>query len=184
MNKIVQHYPVPSNLLAQIGDMTVSFALLELEIQILLGALICKHQRIGQIIASQLSFAKLRATVVSLYRERHGEDDDFKTLKQLLNDAGKVEEERNRITHSVWGGGDSADKITRTKITCREKRGFQFQSEEFDEAKFIAFNNRINELAVAFYDLYVNLVQKGKVFPTVLTSEMLTEPLKPFSSKL
>ncbi|OLC43860.1 MAG: hypothetical protein AUH75_02180 [Gemmatimonadetes bacterium 13_1_40CM_4_65_7] len=69
--------------------MTVSFALLENQIQSLLGALIREHQRVGQIVSSQLSFAKLRATVISLYLDRHGDDDDFKALRELINRAAK-----------------------------------------------------------------------------------------------
>jgi len=143
--------------------MTVSFAMLELQIQILLGGLIREHQRVGQIIASQLSFARLRATVVGLYVDRHGEDDDFQVLKQLLKKAGQIEEERNRITHSIWGAGSSPDKITRMRVTCRESRGFGFRRQEYDETQFIAFNTRINELTSAFQELYIDLLTKGKV---------------------
>lgn len=158
---IVEH-PVRSELLIQIGDMTVSFAVLELQIQMLLSALIGEHQRLGQIIAAQLSFARLRATVVGVYSERHGEDDDLQTLKQLMNDAGEIEQERNRITHSIWGVGTSSDKITRMKLTCREKRGLQFQFEEYDEAKFVDFNDRIKRLTNAFLVFYTTLLEKGK----------------------
>src|SRR2546428_4082891 len=108
--------PGPPKVLAQLGDMTVSFALLENQIQSLLGALIREHQRVGQIVSSQLSFAKLRATVISLYLDRHGDDDDFKALRELINRAGKIEEERNRLTHSVWGGGDHSDTSTRRRL--------------------------------------------------------------------
>jgi len=143
--------------------MTVSFALLESEIQGLLRALIREHQRLGQIVASQLSFSKLRATVISLYLDRHGEDDDFKTLKQLMNRAGTVEQERNRLTHSIWGAGNGPDDITQMKITCREKHGYEFHSAQWDEAKFIEFNEGIKELAGAFVVLHMELLRKGKL---------------------
>jgi hypothetical protein len=142
--------------------MTVSFALLELQIQTLLSSLIREHQRVGQIIATQLSFARLRATVVGLYAERHGEDDDFQILKQLLNEANEIEQERNRITHSIWGAASSPDHITRIKLTCRERRGFQVQSEEYNEARFVDFNNRIKKLSGALRDLCINLLERGK----------------------
>jgi len=143
--------------------MTVSFALLENQIQSLLGALIREHQRVGQIVSSQLSFAKLRATVISLYLDRHGDDDDFKALRELINRAGKIEEERNRLTHSIWGAGDNSDSITQMKLTCREKRGYHFESATWDERKFIALNESIKELAGTFSQFHIGLLQKGKL---------------------
>ena len=158
MNK----HPVPIKLLTQIGEMTVSFAMLESNIQALLGSLIQEHQRIGQILAAQLSFKMLRATVSSLYRERHGEDNDFKTLKNLLRNAGKIEQERNKIIHSIWGAGKTVDTIKRLKITSREKHGFQFQSEDYDEKKFIVFNKKIKKLTLNFITLSIALIDNGK----------------------
>ncbi len=143
--------------------MAVSFAMLEMQIQSLLGALIRDHQRVGQIVSSQLSFAKLRATVITLYLDRHGEDDDFKGLRALMNRAGKVEEERNRLTHSIWGAGDTTDSITQMKLTCRETRGYHFESAQWDEAKFIALNDSIKELAGAFQQFYSGLLHNGKL---------------------
>ena len=95
--------------------MTVSFALLVLEIQSLIGSLIKEHQRIGQIITAELSFRNLRALLVSLYLERHGEDDDFTGLRDLMKSAAQMEGKRNQITHSIWGAGKDADTITRIK---------------------------------------------------------------------
>jgi len=158
---MLQH-PVPQKLLKQLGDMTVSFAMLESQMQTLLGSLIREHQTVGQILASQLSFAKLRATVVSLYLDRHGDDGDFKTLRKLLNRAGKIEDERNRLTHSVWGAGNTPDDITQMKITCRERRGYHFESQQWDEARFVAFNESIKRLAFEFLQFWTQLLQKGK----------------------
>ena len=70
----LQH-PVPPKLLTNIGDITVSFSLLENVLQMLVGALLREHQRIGQIITAQLAFKSLRALVDSLYKEKYGEDE-------------------------------------------------------------------------------------------------------------
>jgi hypothetical protein len=76
LGEMALQHPVPVQLLARIGDITVSFALLESTIQTLAGSQLQEHQRIGQIITAELSFRNLRALVTSLYRERHGEDAD------------------------------------------------------------------------------------------------------------
>ncbi len=107
---MLQH-PVPEKFLVHIGDITVSFALLESTIQSLIGSFIAEHQRIGQIITTELAFRNLRALTISLYKERHGEDTDFGILRELMKRAADLEEKRNQITHSVWGAGDTADTV-------------------------------------------------------------------------
>ncbi len=161
MSSMFKH-PVGSELLIQIGDMTVSFALLELFTQMLLSALIGQDERFGRIVANQLSFARLRATVIGLYGERYGDDYDLGTLRQLMMEAAEIEQQRNRITHSVWGEGTSSGTITRFKLTCRERRGVQSQSEEYDEAKLLDFNERIKKLCNALLRFQTTLLQKGK----------------------
>ena len=126
---MLQH-PVPENHLKAIGDITVSFALLEFQIQNLIGSLIYEHQRIGQIITAELSFKNLRALLISLYLERHGEDEDFNNLRDFMKRAGQAEEKRNQIIHSVWAAGKDKDHITRFKTTAKEKHGIRFKFEE------------------------------------------------------
>ncbi len=110
--RMALRHPVPKAVLARIGAITVSFAFLESTIQSLAGSLLQEHQRIGQIITAELSFSKLRALVMSLYQERHGQDADFEGLKNLMTRARQVEDTRNQITHSVWSAGDSAETVT------------------------------------------------------------------------
>ena len=157
----LQH-PVPAVLLTHIGDVTVSFALLEGQIQFLMDALIGRPQRVGQILGSYFSFSNLRAATISLYLERHGEDDDFGTLKELMARAGKIEEERNRITHSMWGAGSTATSAARLKITARESRGFHFESEDYDEAKMAKFASSIKDLAGEIMALTIDLLDRRK----------------------
>jgi hypothetical protein len=126
---MLQH-PVPEALLARIGDMTVSFALVESEVQSLVGSLIRDDERIIRPITAELSFRNLRAVVMSLYGERHGEDAGEAlhalVLRALMKRAAELEHLRNQITHSVWGAGETAGTITRIKMTAKEKHGLRF----------------------------------------------------------
>ena len=131
--RIMQHL-VPPKLLVHIGDITVSFALLELHIQTLVGSLLSNKSRIGQIITAELSFRNLRALAISLYLELRGEDEDFAVFRKLMQRAGKMEETRNAITHSVWAAGNTADTVTRFKTTAKERQGIQFQFVEVSES--------------------------------------------------
>jgi hypothetical protein len=144
---MIQH-PVPSKHLEQIGDITVSFALLDNTIQMLIWQLISKNQRIGQIITSQVSFGKLIPLAISLYKERFGEDDSYDKFKKLMKLAKKIEEkDRNHIIHSFWGAGKDNQHITQIKITTRENKGLIHDAPEksIDDLRIIAEN--IRELA-------------------------------------
>jgi hypothetical protein len=159
----LQH-PVPDEHLKHIGDMTVSFAVLESVIQFLTWMLFNDRQRIGQIVTAELSFNRLRALLISLYLERYGEDDDFKTLRSLLQRAAVAEEKRNQITHSVWGAGDDADTITRIKTTAKEKHGIKFHHESVSSGDLSTFVIEIKALASEIQDFSISLAKQGKPF--------------------
>lgn len=162
----MQH-PVPDEHLKHIGDITVSFALLESQIKTLIGSLIAEHQRIGQIITAQLSFKNLLDLVISLYLERHGEDDDYLKLKLLMNKAGNIEENgegvsRNKIIHSIWAAGRDKDHITRIKTTARQKNGLKFQFEELSAQELAAFAKETRNLADEISRFYLKLIENNK----------------------
>ncbi len=148
--------------LEQIGDITVSFASLELSIQILVGSLIREHQTIGQIITAELSFQNLRALTISLYKERHGKDADFDTLRDLMKRARQIEEKRNQITHSFWTAGKSADTITRVKATAKEAHGIRFQFHETSETDLAGIATDIKQLTEEVQAFLISLIKSGK----------------------
>lgn len=159
---MLQH-PVPENHLKAIGDITVSFAMLESQIQNLIGSLIYEHQRIGQIITAELSFKNLRALLISLYLERHGEDDDFNNLRDFMKRAGQTEDKRNQIIHSVWAAGKDKDHITRIKTTAKEKHGIRFKFEEVSAESLQEFAKDIKILAEELLRLQLDMLSRQKI---------------------
>jgi hypothetical protein len=159
----VLKHPVPENHLKAIGDITVSFALLESHIQNLIGSLIYEHQRIGQIITAEVSFKNLRALLISLYLERHGEDDDFIKLREYMKRAGQAEDKRNQITHSVWAAGKDKDHITRIKTTAKEKHGIRFKFEEVSAETLFTFAKEIKVLAEELLKFELDLLSRHKI---------------------
>ena len=155
-------HPVPEEHLKYIGDIMVSFALLESQIQTLIGSLIAEHQRVGQIITAELSFKNLLALAISLYLERHGEDDDYLKLKSFMSQAGNIEGTRNNITHSIWGAGNDKDHITRIKTTAKQKRGLKFQFEKLSAQDLNDFAQKTLQLAQEIQSFWLELVKNGK----------------------
>ena len=155
-------HPVPPALLVHIGDITVSFALLELTIQWLIGSLIAEHQRIGQIITAEQSFKSLRALAVSLYKERHGEDLDYAVLRGLMRRAADLEAKRNQITHSIWAAGRTPETITRCKTMAKEKHGIRLDFEDLAKSDLAAIACDLKQLAGEIQRLWMRLLESGK----------------------
>jgi hypothetical protein len=145
--EVAVSHPLPPDILREIGDMTVSFAMLESTIQDLHNVLLTADHRVGNIVASQLSFARLRTVTLSLMIHRHGKGQLFESLKSLMGLAAQIETERNAITHSVWGL-DADDSIVRIKATCREARGFDVGIKRYDATALHAFNDDIRRLTL------------------------------------
>ena len=157
----LQH-PVPKDVLTAIGDMTVSFALLEMTIQTLAESLISNRQRIGQIVTSELPFPRLVTLTRALYLEGHSQDADYPTLDRLLREADKVYSERNLVIHSLWATGSSPDSATRVKFTARDRGGFTAKFREVDARAVQEQVEGIKSLARQFQAFWVHLVETGK----------------------
>jgi hypothetical protein len=158
----MQH-SVPDIHLKSIGDITVSFSLLEWYLQIMVGSLLDENQKVSKIITSELSFKGVKALLMSLYIEKLGKDDaDYNQLKGLLNRCGQAEGKRNQITHSMWGVGKNTDLITRIKTTAKEKHGIRFQNERMSPKDIEGIASEINQLTKELVELWIVLVVKGK----------------------
>ena len=156
----VLKHPVPSKHLEKIGDITVSFALLETIIQFFVWSLIEQPQRIGQIITAELSLKNSRATLISLYKEKHGEDSGFKIIRELMKRAGKIEEKRNQIIHSVWAVGKDANSIKRIKTTAKEKCGLRFKYEDITADDLAEIADDIKKLTSEIQDFTINTIEE------------------------
>jgi hypothetical protein len=135
---MTMQHPVPDTHLREIGDITVSFAMLEFSIKQLVWKLLNIDQRSGQIVTSGISFKTLIEMASSLYKENTSVQDP--SFNELIREITGIEEQRNQITHSIWGAGKNAESITRIKTTSRLKKGLNhdFQEMTVSELKKIA----------------------------------------------
>lgn len=157
----LQH-PVPDEHLKHIGDITVSFAMLESQLQTLAQSLLGAGQRRGQIVTAELSFKALRALTVSLYLERNEEDEYLEEFRSLIKRAADAEEKRNQIVHSVWGAGNGPLSITRIKTTAKEKHGIRFHFEDVSAGDLAEFAAEIKALAGDLLQFWIKLLDVGK----------------------
>ena len=112
-------HPVPDSVLARIGDVTVSFALLESQLEMLAGSLLGLQQPVTRAITADLNAPALRDLILSVYRESRGEDDDFADLAALVSRAKGATTERNKIVHALWAAGRDADSVTQIGTTAK-----------------------------------------------------------------
>lgn len=148
--------------LAKIGDITVSFAMLEAEIRSVVASFLQTDRQVAQIITAELSFKNLRALAISLYKQRYGEDVDFAALRGFMNRAARLEEVRNQVTHSEWVGGDASHKAVRRKTTAKESRGIHFQFREMSETELAAIASDLRALAEELFDFEIHVLQQPK----------------------
>jgi len=159
---VALQHPVPEEHLKHIGDITVSFALLESCLQTLAHSLLGVGQRLGQIVTAEVSFKALRALTVSLYLQRNGEDEDVAHFRDLIKRVAETEEKRNQITHSLWGARNDKGSITRIKTTAKEKHGIRFHFENITSNQLAEFAKEIKVLAHDIQNFWISLIEKGK----------------------
>lgn len=152
------NHGVSSEHLLQIGDITVSFALLEFQFRKLAESLLDDHPKIAMVITAELSFKSLRSLIKCLYKEKYGMGEDYEKIKKFNTRALKIEEERNKITHSFWGVGNKINTITRLKITAKEKKGFNFYTEQVSITELSNISEKIKELSFEVYLLWAKFM--------------------------
>jgi len=157
-------HPVPANVLQSIGDVVVSFSLVETALEVIVCSLLAEHQRVGQIVCAELSFTRIRGLVASLYQEHHGEDDpDLATLRGLLNRASSLEHKRNQIVHSTWGAGSDSRSVSRLKSDAKERHGFRMRGEELSASSVSAIADDLSMLAYDLQTFWFQQLTVGKL---------------------
>lgn len=152
------------SIFAEIGRVTVRWAELEDALGLLVVSLLNDFQRYTRVVATGLSYGALVNLVSALYLERHGEDDDYETLQQLLARANAVEQRRNQIVHSTWRSAGTPHVVTRIKTTARRKQGYKTNVENLSTMDFRAVSDEIMAVKNDLVSLAQSLIECGKAF--------------------
>src|SRR5258708_23709529 len=107
------------------GGITVNFAYLEFLAGIFMGGLLGPDMSSGYIVASQLSFGRTLVVIESLMRSKCADQALVEECCAHLKTMGAAEQERNKITHSIWVIRDDSSNpvLTRLKVAARAKQG-------------------------------------------------------------
>ena len=149
---------------AQIGKIATLATELEIEISSVAQSLIDDYRVYSRIITTELSYSGVIALLLSLYRARNGEDEDFIQLRTLTKKADVAQQKRNTIVHSVWKSAGAPQVVTRLKTTAKIKKGFNTQIENWTLDEFEDLSNEIVDLINDFRRLNNDLISKGKAF--------------------
>lgn len=101
-----------------IGRIVAHCEALHMQMQFMVWALIGAPQRIGQIVTGGTPFKGtvrvLGALVVDRLRSHSSLAGEF---DQMLRCAEAVEEQRNTVVHSIWGGGGDSPQRIKMRVT-------------------------------------------------------------------
>ena len=75
----------------------------------------------------RLTAPDLRGYVLDVYRKHRGEDADYTALAALVSRAETATDERNAVSHSVWGAGSTPETVTRIDITSSKADGVKVE---------------------------------------------------------
>ena len=152
----MQHQ-VGSGHLEAIGDITVSFAMLEAVLQGLVHTLLGTRLATAQTVTAELSFKGLRTLAASLWIERFGKADAVTVdFLKLMARVRAVEENRNQVTHSLWAAND-AGLIVRIKHTAKETRGLEMKFDQVTAADLGKLAVEIKRVASAVQAMHLGM---------------------------
>ena len=137
----------------RIGKVCLTFSTLELIISCFVSKLISDDAKIGAIMTAEMSFQNLVKTFSSLVNLKISEETEVIKLKQLISDINSIEQERNKIIHSVYVT-NNYNKIFRIKATAKQGKGLKFTNEEVDEDYLKNVINRIVKVVKELEEIY------------------------------
>ncbi len=141
--------------LASIGDVVVSFNLLEQFYHMITWGILTDSQELGRAVTAKMSFRKLREIALELYKKKNGEDGLYSEFLILKKKVDKIEDERDRIVHDLWMGvGGELSKIQTTmKQSIRTS---------YDDGKFIELLDMMDTTGDDLLYIFSRMIDQGK----------------------
>lgn len=160
----VNRKPEPHAIEAAIGRVIRVSVYVEHALRGIVHALIEDFQRYTRIVTAELPFSRLPALILSLYRERNGEDEHFIELESLLKRATSAQSKRDLLVHSEWLASASSVTAIRLKTTAKQKTGYKTTVENWDLEMFAELTNDFTSVLSDVARLIQDLQSEGKAF--------------------
>lgn len=152
---------------AALGNMQMAFQELENGLIIVLASLVdLNDDRVGVIMATQLSFRRVAAVLDALCRHRTQNPELISQMESLLSESCRLEEERNKYAHSFYDLREIAgERITyeRMKNRIKSRKGYSPDYDMLDTAKVDALSDRFRILITAVDLFFERLQEEGVV---------------------
>jgi hypothetical protein len=163
-----------------IGEITINFALLEEliadSINVLTGG------EAASIFTTSLSFPRLLDILGAVYRQKHriGEKEKLpNNLQELLKKAKEAEELRNKITHSIWHGGDTDESLTRIKRKVDRDTGLKIVTEIMKAQDLNKIAGIIENTVYLAQEFTFEILQKYRTILILPADQALLSDIKP-----
>lgn len=132
----------------KLGKLCIRFSSLEFSLKTVTAFLIAKDSDIGQIVLTEMSFQNIVKTLDALLKTSEFiTEQDRDALYQLIPHINRLEQERNKLVHSMYMP-DQYQRIIRIKATAKLGKGLRFQEEEIDEQVFDHIIDEMSEIQI------------------------------------
>jgi hypothetical protein len=146
---------------SKIGAVCINFETLDLLLSAFIGRLISEDSKIGAIMTADLSFSNLLNAFASLIKYKFIKaPEQISEIDELIGILRKSEEERNQVIHSTYFFKDfekDKNNIGKLKITARQKKGLNVDSQEITEDNLKKINEQILYAIQQLKSLYSHL---------------------------
>jgi hypothetical protein len=153
---------------AAIGELIIAFQELENALILVLAGLTDPtDDRVGIIVATQLSFRRIGMVTEAMLHHRTTSKELRQNFAGILKNSRRLEEERNKYVHSFYdwheitNGGITYERL---KDRIKSGKGFSPDYELLDTGKVVEICERLRILTAAI-DLFFEQLQIGRVIP-------------------
>lgn len=147
---------MPSSYLKEIGKISVLYSLLESNMSFVICELL-GDQNLGQIFTAHLNFTALVDLIGSLYKYKVKDVQKVKKLNGLIAEARAVQEERNKLIHSLHIVEMQTGSMIRIHTTARAKKGLQNLIVQVPIADLRDLTSKISATADRFRELVLQI---------------------------
>jgi len=142
-----------------VGRMTINFSHLEFMLQLLCGMHLEAKQPINQLLVSEYSFKQLvnvtRSLLLKVNIRRK------KTYEKIFKEINELEQVRNKLIHSCYGGFENKHGIVRQKHRNRSK-GFEEIVELMTAEDIHVIADRMDNLSKSIGKIIFKISSKAK----------------------